>query len=581
MDDEEIFGRVSWQISFREAIKQGLIADYRVVGLSVTNVEARTLIREDEAQSDGFSPRQVAAHVALAKGIVHFGLAKLLTFHDRVRDAQRFTEQSFPGSFPQVRASLGHTDELFAGHVNGRMNADLRARILDGIDTASVGFVANARCLTEGVDLPDLDAVAFLGARRSKIDILQAIGRALRQPADRPGKISYIFVPLIVEDGEIDTAPLVDLLSALREEDDELSDCVLRFSDSSGSSTPTSRSTRDVEVLHQGALSKHVMESLARNVEACLLEGDTISWMQRYQALRAYVDEHKRLPTSRTGAVNWMAWLEWQRGSYRRGDLSRHRSELLEALGVQWYPSEQKWDAGFDELVKYVASKRSVDVPHDHVTPSGYALGQWVRTQHRRYREGYLTTARVAQLEAIAGWQWITRQRSRWEIRLGEARVFCRKHPGETPSVELQSSTGISLREWFNQVRNRRTNGTLGSAQQHELDAIDGWSWTKADRCAKSRPVPETEPESSSAGAEIFHVPAPVVTPRLRLVSAPESDDEKRVLLALRASSEGYTRREICVGMRIDASKVNLALANLERGGAIERLGGRFRLRCS
>jgi 2-oxoglutarate dehydrogenase complex dehydrogenase (E1) component-like enzyme len=84
-------------------------------------------------------------------------------------------------------------------HVNGEQNAADRKALLDGFKTAPKSLITNARCLTEGVDVPAVDMVAFVDPRKSKIDIAQAAGRAMRQSKATNKRLGYIVVPLFVE----------------------------------------------------------------------------------------------------------------------------------------------------------------------------------------------------------------------------------------------------------------------------------------------------------------------------------------------------------------------------------------------
>jgi predicted helicase len=96
-----------------------------------------------------------------------------------------------------------------------------RLRSLDG---ANHGVVANAKCLGEGVDVPTLDAIAFIEPRRSETDIIQAVGRAIRLAPDK--KIGTILVMVFVDGANPEQAleskvwkPIVDVLNALRSHD--------------------------------------------------------------------------------------------------------------------------------------------------------------------------------------------------------------------------------------------------------------------------------------------------------------------------------------------------------------------------
>ena len=78
--------------------------------------------------------------------------------------------------------------------------AKRREAILDDLSQSKRGLISNARCLTEGVNLPSVDCVAFIDPRSSVVDIVQATGRAMRtNPANPKKKYGYVFIPLYVE----------------------------------------------------------------------------------------------------------------------------------------------------------------------------------------------------------------------------------------------------------------------------------------------------------------------------------------------------------------------------------------------
>jgi hypothetical protein len=86
--------------------------------------------------------------------------------------------------------------------VSSKVPTGRRVELLKEFRQAKSAVVTNARCLTEGVDVPNVDAVLFADPRRSTVDIVQAVGRALRKNQSKPGKIGYVLLPVLVEDGQ-------------------------------------------------------------------------------------------------------------------------------------------------------------------------------------------------------------------------------------------------------------------------------------------------------------------------------------------------------------------------------------------
>ena len=89
-----------------------------------------------------------------------------------------------------------------AFHVSSKVPTGRRVQLLQEFRNAPSALVTNARCLTEGVDVPNVDAVLFADPRKSLIDIVQAVGRALRKNRDKPDKTGYVLLPILVEDGQ-------------------------------------------------------------------------------------------------------------------------------------------------------------------------------------------------------------------------------------------------------------------------------------------------------------------------------------------------------------------------------------------
>jgi superfamily II DNA or RNA helicase len=126
-------------------------------------------VRRDEIQA-----KWVANQIALKRAIEKTGASKVITFHSRVNLAEDFAGDD-------ARGFKEHVKGFDVFHVNGSQNAADRKALLEGFKAAPKGLITNARCLTEGVDVPAVDMVAFVDPRKSKIDIAQAAGRAMRQ----------------------------------------------------------------------------------------------------------------------------------------------------------------------------------------------------------------------------------------------------------------------------------------------------------------------------------------------------------------------------------------------------------------
>ena len=133
------------------------------------------------------TPAPSPARSGLLRAMRKYDLHRVVSFHSRIDNATRFAT-SRPRRRPWMPDALRPTGELWAEHVSGRMTTgerETRLNRLRAVGGGERGVLTNARCLSEGVDVPTLDGVAFIDPRRSQVDIVQAVGRAIRKADDK------------------------------------------------------------------------------------------------------------------------------------------------------------------------------------------------------------------------------------------------------------------------------------------------------------------------------------------------------------------------------------------------------------
>lgn len=222
MDDEEFFGPELHRLGFGEAVEQGLLADYRVLILAVNETAISNSFQQLLSEGDGvLSLPDVARFVgclsALAKlpgqGGAGFTpgetpMKRAVAFWSNIKESERFAtqfDQVAEAYFDQLEAEGEDIIPLRVPtrHVDGTDKISSRRADIRWLKEAPYDgecrVLTNAKCLTEGVDVPALDAVMFLSPRKSRIDIVQAVGRVMRKP---PGKqLGYVILPVAVPAG--------------------------------------------------------------------------------------------------------------------------------------------------------------------------------------------------------------------------------------------------------------------------------------------------------------------------------------------------------------------------------------------
>ena len=197
MDSEKDYGKQFFHLSFKEAIKQRIITDYKVLTMTVSDRRIRELINENRILNlnsrdlDEAEAQSIAAGIALKRVYQRHGINHAISFHRSIWAADRFREQQ--DALSRLRNTGPKTTNL---HISSKKTAGQRSDLLREFVNRKCALMTNARCLTEGVDVPAIDCVTFADPKQSRIDIVQAAGRALRQY--RGKERGYIVVPVIV-----------------------------------------------------------------------------------------------------------------------------------------------------------------------------------------------------------------------------------------------------------------------------------------------------------------------------------------------------------------------------------------------
>lgn len=228
MDDEDIYGPVLHKLDFGEAIKDHIISDYRVVLAGISNNEIDNFVSKNSyltqlGDSTIFSAQTLFNRLLLLKSISELGLKKVISYHSSVAEAKSFTD-FIQKHIPQDQG------KTFVGHINGSTSAAARANLIREFEEADLGVLTNVRCLTEGVDIPLIDAVYFSDPKSSLIDIVQAVGRAVRQGYGQKGNISYIVIPVLFGGHESDVTEefeeFFNVIQSLRDQDSSLAEWI-------------------------------------------------------------------------------------------------------------------------------------------------------------------------------------------------------------------------------------------------------------------------------------------------------------------------------------------------------------------
>ena len=216
MDDYEIYGDTFSQMSFKEAIEKELLTDYKIITIDVKKseiaefIKSNNLVQLNNKWKNETEARSLASMIALRKAMKVLPIKNAVSFHSSIDKAQRNKDlQSYI-------TSTYNFEPIDSFTVSSKVATTKRNDIIREFADSSRALITNAKCLTEGVDVPNIDCIVFADPRKSKVDIVQALGRALRK---KKGKdFGYVILPVLYDDEthEIDNDNYNEIISIVR-----------------------------------------------------------------------------------------------------------------------------------------------------------------------------------------------------------------------------------------------------------------------------------------------------------------------------------------------------------------------------
>lgn len=387
MGREDIFGKEAFRMSFAEAIDKEILCQYKIIGVGVSDKEVKKFI--DNRQYTGEATASDIAHnFALNHVMEKYSAFHALSFHSRVKWAKEFSER---------HSKFFH--EIFTRHLEGKDPTAFRNKVLKEFRNSDAGVVSNARCLSEGVDVPTIDLIYFCDPKTSKIDIVQSAGRALRIDPSGKKKEGLIVVPLfhhIDEDIEKELSKnevfnhLVSVIRSLCEHDERLMTEINGIATGKGK-----KSTKRIEITSVGEEDERIIkiEGFERKIRRSLftevIERTKDNWEIYFEKFKEYLKKEGTPYISRIRSENRELgrWCAWQRTNKVKGTLSFDKIRRLTEAGFSWTPLDEKWELRFSEYKQFVklAGRPNFKETDRKQYPQFEKLLHWTRIQKLLY----------------------------------------------------------------------------------------------------------------------------------------------------------------------------------------------------
>lgn len=221
MDDRSMYGDEIYRIGFGEAVKQELLSDYKVLILAVGEKDITPTLQKALTREDGtidaddpskligcinaLSKKVLGADEEFVKGSDPLPMRRAVAFCSSIK-ASKAIANAFTDYKDLYMEDIREEDratmvDVVAHHVDGSMSATKRDEELMWLkeqpeNERECRMLTNARCLSEGVDVPSLDAVVFISPKNSQVDVVQSVGRVMRRSEGK--KYGYIIIPVVV-----------------------------------------------------------------------------------------------------------------------------------------------------------------------------------------------------------------------------------------------------------------------------------------------------------------------------------------------------------------------------------------------
>lgn len=402
MDDENLYGKEFFRMSFAQAIEAGILVDYRIVAVGIEKQEISEYLNQKRLELPNYSLDDIANNYALEHIMDKYDLKHAITFHTRVKYAE---------NFKKIHKEISDKTDSFV--VSGEDSTSIRNQILNSFKRSNRAVISNARCLTEGVDIPAIDMVFFCDPKNSKVDIVQAAGRALRRAEEK--SLGHIVIPIYHsnKDGAekvIDGSSfkrLTEVIKAMSDHDDRLQEEIdnlatgkRSFDSSSRIDIIKSRFTENsdkITVLNFG-------DELKKSIFTEIIEKTHNGWNFWYQKLDDWFKSRGNdyYPNKEEDQTLY-AWIMSQRTRYKKNNLSDEKINKLNLLNFVWDSQDKSWHEKYQKLIDWRKQQTNpLKWPSQRSKePIEHELAVWFLALRNQYKTGTIRDDRLKKLNEI------------------------------------------------------------------------------------------------------------------------------------------------------------------------------------
>ncbi|MFC8278272.1 Helicase associated domain protein [Streptomyces sp. NPDC057271] len=383
---------------------------------------------------------------------------------------------------PEKYPATVWADWLCGEHVPER-----RRGVLDEFgSTARRAVLSNCRVLGEGVDIRAVDSVALLDPKGAPHDIVQAIGRALRQKPGE-GKLASLIVPVFLkadeEPEDMFTSgsykPLVKVLEGLRAHDEEAVELLAipqepqkdMVQPSEYIGPPPEEGEEESRLLLRFAAPRDPV-MVANWVSFNVIDTERQDWARGWSALKTYAERelHARVPYGfKEGPFPLGAWVAEQRRAYGAGQMNGRRAARLEKLGMVWSVADERFQENLEAAKAYYADHWTLCAPRS-ATALDRPVGQWLSNLRRPGALGDRPEWKAA-LEAVDE-HWDPAWPAEWQRHYAALRELLTDEEDHSAVLPGFTVHGMDVGRWLAKQRQHAVWVDLMEEQRELLEKL-------------------------------------------------------------------------------------------------------------
>lgn len=468
MDNKEKYGSIVYNLSFSEAIERNIICDYKVLVTFITDDMIQDIVHNTriDISHKKIDTILIAHLAAMNNALCNYPINKGIAFVKNVKETKKLTDAQ------QITRILN----VPLTNIDSYMPNNERKIIMENFKNNKKGIISNARCLSEGVDIPQIELVAFLSPKESKIDIIQALGRVLRKNEGK--EYGYILLPLYIKDktnieSTLETSDykfIKSILSALRYYDIHFTH-YNEHSDMRGKKVHIKNKDK-IEFNEVDAKLKDIISA----IQVELLSSLQDSWNESLKEALVWKEKNgswivKHGKGKNKNDTTIIRWMNNQRHFANTQQLSQNRIDILRSFEFPMNSQEAREQESYSSIKNYI--EKHTCLPSSTEQELNVSARNWLLNKRKKIQSGHpdAWAEKLLQLFDTYNIQdgiTIKSKKTTTELHIQELEEYYKKH-GHT---NVRYSENRNLNKWI-----RKEHKTLTEQHIKRLDAI-GYAYT-------------------------------------------------------------------------------------------------------